>query len=81
LELVNVQSNGRSEVLIGNIETPDDMIRIHFVSKAFMNDPRMISTVRTFELEDDILRYEVAMHTTAVDHSAKHLEISLQRIK
>jgi hypothetical protein len=79
--LVNVQSNGRSEVLVGDVETPDDTIGIHFESKAFMNDPRMISTARTFELEADILRYEVEMHTTAVDRSAKLLEITLQRIR
>lgn len=81
LELANVQSNGRSEVLIGNAETSDAMTRIHFISKAFMNDARMISTARTFELQDDILHYEVTMHTTAVDRPAKHLGITLQRIR
>ncbi len=63
------------------IETIDTMIRIHFVSKELTNDPRMVSSARTFELEGDTLRYEMEMQTTTVDQSAKHLEIALQRIK
>src|SRR6266536_2976767 len=50
LQLVNIQIDGRSEILIGTIETLDHLIRIHFVSKALNNDPRMISSARTFEL-------------------------------
>jgi len=79
--LVNAQSGGRGEVLVGMIETIDTMIRIHFVSKELTNDPRMVSSARTFELEGDTLRYEMEMQTTTVDQSAKHLEIALQRIK
>src|SRR5258706_9138780 len=41
LELMNVQI-GRSEVLIGSIESVGDIFRIHFVSKTITNDPRMI---------------------------------------
>ncbi len=81
IELVNAQNGGRSEVLVGTIETLDTMIRIHFVSKELTNDPRMVSSARTFELEGDTLRYEMEMQTTTVDQSAKHLEIALQRIK
>src|SRR5262245_6799603 len=44
LELSDVQSSGRSEVLTGKIETLDALIRIHFVSKAFGNDTRMVSS-------------------------------------
>src|SRR5687768_5173356 len=46
LELVNIQSNGRSEVLVGTIETLDTLIRIHFVSKAPTNDSRVVSSAR-----------------------------------
>jgi hypothetical protein len=80
LELTSAQI-GRVEVLVGKTETQDTLIRIHFVSKTITNDPRMISSARTFELEGDILRYEMEMYTTAVDQSTKHLEITLQRIK
>jgi len=80
LELTSAQI-GRTEVLAGSIESMGNLFRIHFVSKTIANDPRMISSARTFELEGDTLRYEMEMHTTAVDQSTKHLEISLRRIK
>jgi len=80
LEMTSAQI-GRVEVLTGKIETQDALIRIHFVSKSITNDPRMVSSTRTFELEGDSLRYEMEMQTTAIDRSMKHLEISLQRMK
>jgi hypothetical protein len=57
------------------------MTRIHFVSKLLTNDPRMVSTARTFELQGDTLRYEVEMQTTAVDRLTTHLKIALRRVK
>jgi Domain of unknown function (DUF1794). len=81
LQLVNIQIGGRSEILVGIIEALDAMFRIHFVSKTLSNDPRMISSARTFELEGDTLRYEMEMQTTKVNQSTPHLKISLQRIK
>ena len=44
LQLANIQVGGRNEILIGTVETIDSMVRIHFVSKALNNDPRMISS-------------------------------------
>jgi hypothetical protein len=80
LELVSAQI-GRAEVLVGKIESLDAMFRIHFVSKAIINDPRMVSSARIFELEGDTLRYEMEMQTTKVNQSTQHLKIVLQRIK
>jgi len=79
LELVNAQSGGRGEVLTGRIEVLDSMFRLNFVSKALMNDPRMVSTARAFELEEDQLRYEMEMSTTKVPNLSRHLLISLER--
>jgi len=79
LELVNAQSGGRGEVLAGTIEILDSMIRLHFVSQALTNDARMVSTARTFELEDNQLRYEMQMSTTKVTDLTRHLLISLER--
>jgi hypothetical protein len=79
LQLVDVQIGGRNEVLIGTIESVEAMFRIHFVSKALNNDPRMVSSARTFELEGDTLNYEMEMQTTKVDRSAPHLKITLHR--
>jgi hypothetical protein len=81
LELVNAQSGGRSEVLIGVIEMRGGLTRIRFASKVLVNDPRMVSSARTFELEGDSLRYEMEMQTTAVDRLTPHLKIVLHRVK
>jgi len=77
-ELISAQI-GRAEILVGTLETRDALVRIHFVSKSIVNDLRMISSARTFELEGDTLRYEMEMHTTKVDRSTPHLDITLQR--
>ena len=78
LEMINAQIS-RSEVLIGAVEFRDPVSYIRFVSKTITNDPRMISSARTFEVEGDTLRYEMEMHTTAVDQSTRHLEITLHK--
>jgi THAP domain-containing protein 4 len=80
LELASVQT-GRNEMLIGSMERADDKFQIHFVSKSIHNDPRMISSTRTFELESNTLRYEMGMQTTKVEQITPHLKIILQRIK
>ena len=79
LEFVNAQSGGRLEVLVGKAEKLDGVIHIHFQSKTILNDLRMVSSARRFELEGDILRYEMEMQTTKVEQSMPHLKITLQR--
>lgn len=81
LELVNAQSGSRGEVLSGHIEVRDSIIRLHFSSNALMNDARMLSTARRFELEGDRLRYEMQMRTTKVDHLTLHLANTLKRVR
>ncbi len=78
LELTSAQI-GRTEVLIGSIESIDAMFRINFVSKTITNDSRMVSSARTFELEGDTLRYEMEMQTTKVNQSTPHVKIDLKR--
>ena len=79
LELISAQI-GRSEILIGSVELLDNIIRIHFVSKTITNDPRMVSSTRTFEVDGRSLHYEMAMHTTKVERLTPHLKIVLQRV-
>jgi hypothetical protein len=81
LQLVNIQIGGRSEILIGAVESWDSMFRIHFVSKTLNNDSRIVASARIFELEGDTLRYEMGMHTTKVERLTHHLKIALQRVK
>lgn len=80
LELVSAQA-GRNEVLTGSIKRVGALFRIHFVSKSITDDPRIISSTRTFELDGDMLRYEMGMHTTKVERLTSHLKIALQRMK
>ena len=80
LEMVSAQI-GRSEVLVGSVETVDGVTQIHFVSKTITHDPRMVSSMRMLELEGDTLRYEMGMHTTKVERLTPHLQITLQRVK
>jgi hypothetical protein len=81
LQLVNIQVGGRNEILVGTVEFLDHKYRIDFVSKALNNDPRMISSARTFEMAGDTLRYKMEMQTTKVTQSTLHLQIVLQRAK
>ena len=80
LEIVNAQTGGRGEVLTGRVELLNSTIRLHFASKALMNDPRMLATARVFELEGDQLRYEMEMSTTKVTDLTQHLAITLVRV-
>lgn len=80
LELTSAQV-GRSEVLVGSVILRGDVFHIHFRSKIIINDPRMICTERTLELEGDALHYEMQMQTTKVDPLTPHLKITLQQVK
>ena len=79
LEFVNAQSGGRLEVLVGNAERIAGIIHINFQSKTILNDPRVVSSARRFELDGDTLRYEMEMETTKVELSTLHLKIELKR--
>jgi THAP domain-containing protein 4 len=80
LEMTSAQI-GRTEVLMGRIEATANIFRIRFVSRTITNDPRMISSARSLEVEGHTLRYEMEMQTTAVNQSTQHLEITLQHTK
>lgn len=79
LELVDAQSGGRGEVLVGVIETQGSLTRIRFASKAIVNDPRMVASARMFEVEGDSLRYEMEMQTISVERSMSHLKGELRK--
>jgi hypothetical protein len=55
------------------------LTRVRFASKVIVNDPRMVSSARRFELEGDTLRYEMEMQTTKTDQLTPHLQIVLKR--
>jgi len=78
-ELINSQSNGRSEHLIGTFELEGEQITLNFVSQGLMNDERMVASSRRWEIKGDTLRYQMAMRTTRVDESTTHLTAVLHR--
>jgi hypothetical protein len=80
LELINSQSGGRSEVLVGTIEGDKHLVRLNFVSKGLMNDERMVATARRWEIEDDTMRYRMEMQTTRVGQFTTHLVATLRRV-
>jgi len=61
------------------IELKDRIIRLNFVSKVLTNDERMVASMRTFEIENDTLRYQMKMQTTRVAELTPHLEAILRR--
>src|SRR5688572_5939208 len=79
VELVNVQGGGRLERLAGSLEQTETGMILHLQSTAFLNDPRMLQTSRTYTLEGDGLHYIQEMHTTAVPQPAHHVETRLKR--
>ena len=79
VELVNVQGGGRLERLTGSLEQTETGMILHLQSTAFLNDPRMLQTSRTYTLEGDSLHYIQEMHTTAVPQRAHHVEGRLKR--
>ena len=80
LELVNTQSGGRLEVMAGRVEEQAGISHLIFQSKTILNDPRMVSSVRRFELDGDTLRYKMEMQTTKVEQMTHHLKITLIRV-
>ena len=81
LELINTQSGGRLEALTGTAEFVGNQIKVTFISRLLTNDERMVATGRTFEIEGDTLRYEMAMHMTRVDALMPHLAATLRRVR
>ncbi len=81
LELANVQSGGRGEVLVGRLQKIDDTFELDFKSISLFNDTLMVATTRTFVLAGDHLRYEMMMHTTEVDKLLHHLQARLRRVE
>ena len=79
VELINSQSNGRQERLVGSLEQTATGLIIRLGSAAILNDPRMSETSRTILLEADTLHYTLSMGTTAVPGPAPHVEATLKR--
>lgn len=80
LQLANVQSGGRGEILVGEIEEDGDKIRLRFESTSLANDERMVATARVFKIEGDTLHYEMKMAMTQVGDLTLHVVATLRRV-
>ncbi len=80
LELINVQSGGRGEVLTGHYAQIESGLQLTFRSQSQINDARMIDTTRIFTLSGNMLTYQMQMHTTAVNGLLPHLDAKLFRV-
>jgi hypothetical protein len=79
VELVNTQSSGRLERLAGSIEQIETGCILSLQSTAFLNDPRMLGTMRTIVVRGDSMEYTQSMHTNAVAETAHHVKAQLTR--
>ncbi|MGD2026514.1 MAG: heme-binding beta-barrel domain-containing protein, partial [Anaerolineales bacterium] len=80
VELVCVQGSGRIEVLRGVFlaeEPQPGRLSLSFQSKFIGNDPRVESSRREWRFEWDRFEYIMAMATTNVRESSRHLKASL----
>lgn len=79
-EWVNAQNNGRVEVLKGELSGSAGAWVLDLRSAAFANDPRMLQSIRHFQIEGDQLRYTMTMATQAHPALEVHLQAELRRV-
>jgi len=83
IEISNVQNSGRVEVLHGNMAQQIDVgFEIQLDSIVLANDPRMISTKRTFKLKETTLECTQSMATNTTEEAVMlpHLYSMLTKI-
>lgn len=80
-ELLNAQSSKRVEVLkCEGLQFDNDNKLLHFDSKHFANDERMVKTTRDYNIQDSILKYEMNMATQKTPEFQVHLKAELKKI-
>ncbi|MCC6865820.1 MAG: FABP family protein [Ignavibacteria bacterium] len=80
IELSNSQNNGRVEVLyLDNLQISEQNTRIVFESKLFGNDPKMIKTLREYNLTGSNMFYEMKMATSSNQVLSTHLKSELTK--
>ncbi len=79
LEVANVQSGGRTEILQGVLEPITGGFQILLQALLLANDPRMQNAERIWKLTAHTWEYTQRMATQTVDHLHDHLSASLTR--
>lgn len=83
IEISNSQDSGRVEILQGKMTNVSDIgYEMEFVSVALVNDPRLVSTTRTFKLTDNTFECYMSMATNTTDESIMlpHLHSLLTKV-
>ncbi|MCB0723806.1 MAG: FABP family protein [Ignavibacteriae bacterium] len=80
LFLINSQSNGRVEVMEGEVSTNGNELIAEFRSTLYGNDSKMISSSRRYTLKDDMLEYTLDMATSTAENPGNHLKCTLRRV-
>jgi len=79
VEILNAQGGDRTEVLRGFVSVQDGVSVVDLHSVALAHDARMVGSWREIRLEENELRYSMAMTTTSVPEVALHLTARLTR--
>lgn len=77
--VLSAQGSDRVEVLIGVLDTADDLFTLNLASTGVFNDERMISSWRKLRLTDNTLTYSMGMATDQVSAEELHLTAELHR--
>lgn len=85
LEILNAQTSVRVEVLRGDlslktVDGGEATLHLQLASCVHAHDPRMKSSVRSYWLRPNNLRYEVLMVTDTVPELTQHLSAELTRL-
>lgn len=79
VEMANVQSGGRVEVLVGEVHAGGDETKLVLTSTHFGNDPRMVAARREFTVSEGQLHYDQVMTTQTTTASTRHLKATLTK--
>ena len=79
VELANVQSGGRGEVMTGTLLLIENGIKLTMISTHFSNDERMLEATREIIVEGNTLSYQQQMAIKGTSKLTLHLSATLTR--
>lgn len=79
LAWVNIQGNGRWEIMAGFMEVEKGLLRLTFSSQDILNDERVLASSRAFELRPYSLQYQMSVQTKDVNQLTHYLMATLHR--
>ena len=83
VEVSNAQNGGRVEVLKGVIDEAaylEGVLLLKLESVLFGNDPRLIQTMRRYEVRTNTLNYLIETATVRTPERQRHLQATLEKV-